>query len=140
MRPMGVLYRQLREIPKKLNQEDIEMELSKKVQGLKSWAMKYQSNGADLIGDESELLTVSTPDFGELTGWMFGNDEDFDGNSFYQYLICPDASLYRLYFKCPSDCEDLGDLDYAHSTGGDKLEFTDDYDGAKEFDPMFDLK
>jgi hypothetical protein len=120
--------------------EEMKMELSKRIQGVKSWALEVNYWTAECIGDASMLCTVSTPDFGELTGWMFGNDECFSGDDFYQYLICPDGKLYQLYFECPADCEDLGDLDYDHSTGGDELEFSDDYDGSHKFDPMFDLK
>lgn len=114
--------------------EEKKMELSRRMHGIKSWAMADQRNGAEDIGDTSRLVTVNTPDC-KLTGWMFGNDEDFPGDDFVQYMICTDESLYVLRFAVP-DGTDLGDLDYSNAIGVDKM--ADQYDGSHEFDPMFD--
>lgn len=47
----------------------------------------------------------------EYTGYMYGNDECWDCNNFYQYFLTEDA-LYKAYFEVPEGCEDLGSLDY----------------------------
>ncbi len=45
------------------------------------------------------------------TGHMYGNDECFDGNEFYQYFLTEDE-LLRMYYNIPEGCEDLTNIDY----------------------------
>lgn len=59
---------------------------------------------------KSELYTI-TFEGKEYTGYMYGNDECWDMNDFYQYFLTEDA-LYKAYFEVPEGCEDLGSLDY----------------------------
>ena len=46
------------------------------------------------------------------TGHMYGNDECFDGNEFYQYFLTAD-SLLKMYYNIPDGCEDLSNIDYS---------------------------
>ncbi len=48
----------------------------------------------------------------QIIGIMYGNDECFDVNEFYQYLLTADGNLYKAYFDIPVDTEDLSNLDY----------------------------
>ena len=47
------------------------------------------------------------------TGHMYGNDECFVGDEFYQYFLTDDA-LLKLYYHIPEGCTDLGSaaIDY----------------------------
>ena len=45
------------------------------------------------------------------TGYMYGNDECFDTDEFYQYFLTPDA-LIKMYYAIPEGCEDYGNIDY----------------------------
>ena len=47
----------------------------------------------------------------QIVGTMYGNDECFDTNDFYQFLLT-DNTLYKAYYEIPDGCEDLGSLDY----------------------------
>ncbi len=46
-----------------------------------------------------------------LTGMMYGNDECFDGNEFYQMLVA-DGRVYWCYYEIPDGCDDFSDIDY----------------------------
>jgi hypothetical protein len=43
-------------------------------------------------------------------GHMYGSDECFDGNEFYQYFLTADA-LLRMYYNIPDGCTDFNDID-----------------------------
>ena len=45
------------------------------------------------------------------TGYMYGNDECFSGNDFYQYFLTDDT-LYKAFYSIPDGETDLGNLDY----------------------------
>jgi len=45
------------------------------------------------------------------TGHIFGNDECFNGNEFFQYFLTDDA-LLKLYYHIPEGCTDFGTIDY----------------------------
>ena len=46
------------------------------------------------------------------TGHMYGNDECFDGDEFYQFLLT-DTALLELYYHIPDGCTDFGTIDYS---------------------------
>ena len=52
----------------------------------------------------------------EITGVMYGDDECFEMNDFYQYLLTKDT-LYKAFYEIPNDNDDLGSLDYENPTG-----------------------
>ena len=45
------------------------------------------------------------------TGHMYGNDDCFDGDEFFQYFLTADA-LLRMYYNIPDGCTDYNDIDY----------------------------
>ena len=58
---------------------------------------------------KSELIkTFKTYEINGLTGVIFGNDECFDVNEFYQYFISGET-LYQLYYELK---ENLDEIDY----------------------------
>jgi hypothetical protein len=61
----------------------------------------------------SKAETTITYNGKTYTGYMYGNDECFEGNEFYQYFLTDDA-LLRLYYHIPEGCYDLGSaaIDY----------------------------
>ena len=46
------------------------------------------------------------------TGHMYGNDECFNGDEFYQYFLTDDA-LLKLYYHIPDGCDDYSTIDYS---------------------------
>ena len=56
--------------------------------------------------------TTITYDGKTYTGYMYGNDECFDADEFYQYFLTADA-LLKVYYTIPDGCEDYGDIDYS---------------------------
>ncbi len=58
-------------------------------------------------------LTEITVDGETMTGYVFGDDEMFDGDEFYQYFYC-NGRLYQAYYSCEDCLEDLGAVDYEH--------------------------
>jgi hypothetical protein len=44
-------------------------------------------------------------------GYMYGNDECFECNDFYQYFLT-NGTLYKAFFEIPDGETDLGNLDY----------------------------
>ena len=67
---------------------------------------------------ESQETTI-TFDNEDYTGIMFGNDECFDCNDFYQYFLTTDGKLYKFYFEIPEGTEDFGNLDYDNPTNAE---------------------
>ena len=61
----------------------------------------------------SKAETTITYNGKTYTGYMYGNDECFDGDEFYQFLLTDDA-LIMLYYDIPEGCYDLGSdaIDY----------------------------
>jgi hypothetical protein len=70
---------------------------------LKAWMDHY-------YGESSEEITI-TCNGKTYTGHMYGNDECFDGNEFFQYFLTAD-SLLKMYYHIPDGCEDLSNIDY----------------------------
>ena len=46
------------------------------------------------------------------TGHIFGNDDCYDGNEFFQYFLTEDA-LLKLYYHIPDGCTDFNAIDYS---------------------------
>ena len=68
-------------------------------EALKAWfSNKYGESTIDTIAGH--------------TGHMYGYDECFDTDSFYQYFLTQDGELLKMYFETPEDCEDYGNIDY----------------------------
>ena len=61
----------------------------------------------------SRTETTITFDGKTYTGHMYGNDECFAGDEFYQYFLT-DNALLRMYYHIPEGCFDLGSdaIDY----------------------------
>ncbi|MGP1507952.1 MAG: hypothetical protein ACTTJW_03620 [Sphaerochaeta sp.] len=57
-------------------------------------------------------ITVTDGDI-TLTGVMFGNDECFDLNNFYQYLLTEDGNLYKCWYDTEGCNSDFGRIDYS---------------------------
>lgn len=74
----------------------------KEFTALKNWMEKKYGRGAE--------ATINY-DGKQIVGIMYGNDECWDMNDFYQYFLTDDT-LYKAYFEVPDGCEDFGDLDY----------------------------
>ena len=45
------------------------------------------------------------------TGHIYGNDECFEGNEFFQYFLTDDA-LLKFYYHIPDGCTDFNAIDY----------------------------
>lgn len=43
---------------------------------------------------------------------MFGDNECFDNNGFYQYGVCGDNEIYKFYYDSASEVEYLDMIDY----------------------------
>jgi len=74
----------------------------KEFTALKNWMEEQYGKGTE---------TTINYEGKQITGIMYGNDECWDMNDFYQYLLTGDA-LFKAYFEVPEGCEDLGSLDY----------------------------
>lgn len=72
---------------------------------LKKWMdVKYaENNTRETIEYNGEIYI----------GYMYGNDECFDQNDFYQYFLT-NKGLLKMYFVIPDGCEDYGDIDYSN--------------------------
>lgn len=46
-------------------------------------------------------------------GYMYGNDECYDTNEFFQYFLTADV-LLKMYYEIPDGCEDYNNIDYNH--------------------------
>lgn len=62
------------------------------------------------------------------TGHMYGNDDCFDGNEFYQFLLT-DTALLRIYYDIPEGCTDFGTIDYGapYDVRADDAQYWIDY-------------
>ena len=81
-----------------LNKKQEEM----KMKELRAWLEeRYGTGGEVTINYNNE----------KVTGIMYGNDECFEMDDFYQYILTEDA-LYKAFYEIPEGNEDLGDLDY----------------------------
>jgi len=59
----------------------------------------------------SKAKTTVTCDGKTYTGHMYGNDDCFDGNDFFQFFLTDDA-LLKLYYHIPEGCTDFNGIDY----------------------------
>jgi hypothetical protein len=71
---------------------------------LKAWMDHY-------YGESPAEITI-TCNGKTYTGHMYGNDECFDGNEFFQYFLTTDCRLLKMYYHIPDGCEDLSDINY----------------------------
>ena len=60
---------------------------------------------------ESSTETTITCNGKTYIGHMYGNNECFDGNEFYQYFLT-DSALLRMYYDIPDGRTDFNDIDY----------------------------
>lgn len=74
-------------------------------------ALKNWMDNRYFVADQTSTVTCGET---TLTGYMYGNDECFDGEGFYQYLLTADAKLYKAYYDIPDDESELDSLDYDH--------------------------
>lgn len=77
---------------------------------------------------ESHEITINY-DGKQVTGIMYGNDECFDTNDFYQYFLTSDGKLYKAYFEIPDNTKNLSDLDYEnpYSTTEEDVDYWIDF-------------
>ena len=59
-------------------------------------------------------ITVTTGNGSTVSGVMFGNDECFNVNEFYQILVAA-GKVYKCYYQLPDDDGDLSNIDYEHA-------------------------
>jgi len=59
----------------------------------------------------SKAKTTVTCDGKTYTGRIYGNDECYDGNEFYQFFLT-DTALLKLYYHLPDGCDDLNNINY----------------------------
>lgn len=78
--------------------------MKKEMESLKEWFEKEYG-----VSSETEIAYEGQT----YTGYMYGNDECFDCNEFYQYFLTEDK-LYKAYFQIPDDDADFGNIDYEH--------------------------
>lgn len=57
-------------------------------------------------------ITVTDGDI-TLSGVMFGNDECFDLDDFYQYLLTEDGNLYKCWYDTDDCDDDFGSIEYS---------------------------
>lgn len=95
-----------------------------------------------------ELCTAynrfDTIDYNGVTynGVMFGNDECFDGNDFYQYFHTANGQLLKMFFDiCDADGNDidLDCVDYSKPKAVKLLIPSDNLDPDQPLDLMFDI-
>ncbi len=60
-------------------------------------------------------MTVTAADEKTISGLMYGDDECFNVNEFYQVLVS-DGKVYECYYQLPNDDDDgdLSNIDYEH--------------------------
>lgn len=60
-------------------------------------------------------MTITTEDGNTISGLMYGNDECFNVNEFYQVLVSG-GKVYECYYQIPNDDDDgdLSNIDYEH--------------------------
>jgi len=74
---------------------------------------KYNDLFKEIYG-YGTTMTVTTEDGSTISGIMFGNDECFDVNEFYQILVAG-GKVYKCYYQLPEDDDgDLSNIDYEH--------------------------
>ena len=71
----------------------------------------------EIYGDGA-VMTVTTEDGNTISGLMYGNDECFNVNDFYQILVA-DGKVYRCFYNLDQlddndNPNDLGNIDYDH--------------------------
>ena len=62
------------------------------------------------------------------TGHIYGNDECFEGNEFFQYFLTDDA-LLKFYYHIPDGCTDFNGIDYGapYDVRADDAQYWIDY-------------
>lgn len=70
-----------------------------------------------------EHMTVTAENGDYIIGDMFGWDECFDGNDFYQYVVTSDG-VYKAYYDVDNDTI-IEDLDYSKATRIELIDFDD---------------
>lgn len=70
-----------------------------------------------------EHVTVDASNGDYLIGDMYGNDECFDGNDFYQYVVTSDG-VYKAYYDVDDDT-DIDKIDYSKATRIKLIDFDD---------------
>lgn len=79
---------------------------------------KYNNYFEEIYGKGTEM-TVTTETGETISGMMYGNDECFVLNEFFQILVSGEK-VYRCFycldqFRQSDDYWDLGNIDYEHS-------------------------
>lgn len=72
---------------------------------------KYKESYESYYGEGSYCnITFKRKKF---KGLMYGNDECFDGDEFYQvFLPDNDDAIYYFYYDIPVSCTDYGEINY----------------------------
>lgn len=69
---------------------------------LKTWLENNYGKGTE--------MTVTCGEE-QITGTMYGNDECWEMNKFYQFLLTENA-IYKAYLYVPDYCGELNSIDY----------------------------
>lgn len=83
--------------------------------------MKHQNELTARYG-EGTVITVKTTQGAKYRGLMFGNDEMWDINDFYQLFLCNDK-IYKCYYDTDA-CPMVDQLNYARPAS---MALADDY-------------
>lgn len=65
--------------------------------GIERAVRRYQ----DSFSEISFKCSEGDSEYNSFTGILFGDDECFDGDSFYQWLIDGNRNLYKVYYDIP---------------------------------------
>lgn len=72
----------------------------------------------------------------EVTGIMFGDDECFEDDEFFQFIYS-DGKIYKVFYDAEET--DLDCIDYTEPYRMEVAEASEDYEEDAELDMMFDL-
>lgn len=70
--------------------------------------------GTNIWGIPERTLDVTAENGDHIIGAIFGDDECFEGNNFYQYVVTSDG-IYKVYYD-DDNVTDVEDIDYSKAT------------------------
>lgn len=79
--------------------------------------------GTNIWGIPERTLDVKAENGDYIIGAIFGDDECFEGNNFYQYVVTSDG-IYKVYYD-DDNVTDVEDIDYSKATRIELITFDD---------------
>lgn len=79
--------------------------------------------GKNIWGIPERTLNVTAENGDYIIGAIFGDDECFEGNNFYQYVVTSDG-VYKAYYDVDNDT-DIDKIDYSKATRIKLITFDD---------------